>query len=123
MRSLYPIKSTNRIKKWNLDIIHTHTEGSMGTYGRLLGKQFNIPIVHTYHTMYEDYIYLVTKGHFDKPAKKLHPGDVVYIASEVKHWHGATKNHWFTHVALEISAENSSNEWYEKVDDDQYFFS
>ena len=69
--SIYPIKSTNRIKKWNLDIIHTHTEGSMGTYGRLLGKQFNIPIVHTYHTMYEDYIYLVTKGHFDKPAKKL----------------------------------------------------
>lgn len=69
--SIYPIKSTNRIKKWNLDIIHTHTEGSMGTYGRLLGKQFNIPIVHTYHTMYEDYIYLVTKGHFDKPAKKI----------------------------------------------------
>lgn len=58
---------------------------------------------------------------FNKPAKKLHPGDVVYIAPEVKHWHGATKNHWFTHVALEISAENSSNEWYEKVDDDQYF--
>ena len=43
--SIYPIKSTNRIKKWNLDIIHTHTEGSMGTYGRLLGKQFNIPII------------------------------------------------------------------------------
>ena len=48
---------------------------------------------------------------FNKPAKKLHPGDVVYIAPEV------------THVALEISAENSSNEWHEKVDDDQYFFS
>ena len=59
----------------------------------------------------------------NKPAKKLHPGDVVYIAPEVKHWHGATKNHWFTHDALEISAENSSNEWCEKVDDDQYFFS
>lgn len=55
--------------------------------------------------------------------KKLHPGDVVYIAPEVKHWHGATKNHWFTHVALEIPAENSSNEWCEKVDDDQLFFS
>ena len=69
--SIYPIKSTRRIKKWKLDIIHTHTEGTMGTYGRLLGKQFNIPVVHTYHTMYEDYMYLVTKGHFDKPARKI----------------------------------------------------
>ena len=69
--SIYPIKALNRIKKWKLDIIHTHTEGSMGTYGRLLSKQFNIPVVHTYHTMYEDYIYLLTKGHFDKPAKKV----------------------------------------------------
>lgn len=69
--SIYPIKSTNIIRKWKLDIIHTHTEGSMGTYGRLLAKQFGIPVVHTYHTMYEDYIYLITKGHFDKPAKKV----------------------------------------------------
>ena len=69
--SIYSIKATKQIKKWNLDIIHTHTEGSMGTYGRLIAKQFNIPVVHTYHTMYEDYIYLVTKGHFDKPAKKI----------------------------------------------------
>ncbi len=69
--SIYPIKALKTIKKWKLDIIHTHTEGSMGTYGRLLSKQFNIPVVHTYHTMYEDYIYLLTKGHFDKPAKKV----------------------------------------------------
>lgn len=69
--SIYPIKPTKRIKKWKLDIIHTHTEGTMGTYGRLLSKQFNIPLVHTYHTMYEDYMYLVTKGHFDKQARKI----------------------------------------------------
>lgn len=69
--SIYPIKALKIIKKWKLDIIHTHTEGSMGTFGRLLSKQFNIPVVHTYHTMYEDYIYLLTKGHFDKPAKKV----------------------------------------------------
>lgn len=68
---IYPIKSTSIIRKWKLDIIHTHTEGSMGLYGRLLAKQFNIPIVHTYHTMYEDYMYLVTKGYFDKPAHKV----------------------------------------------------
>lgn len=69
--SIYPVKCVNRIKKWKLDIIHTHTEGSMGTFGRLLAKQLNIPVVHTYHTMYEDYIYLLTKGYFDKPVKKV----------------------------------------------------
>lgn len=69
--TIYPIKSTNIIRKWKLDIIHTHTEGSMGLYGRLLSKQFNIPVVHTYHTMYEDYMYLVTKGYFNRPAKKV----------------------------------------------------
>ena len=69
--SIYHVRQIRRIKKWNLDIIHTHTEGTMGTYGRLVAKQFNIPVVHTYHTMYEDYMYLVTKGHFDKPARKI----------------------------------------------------
>lgn len=69
--SVYHLKEANRIKKWKLDIIHTHTEGTIGVYGKLLAKQFNIPVVHTYHTMYEDYMYLVTKGHFDKQAKKI----------------------------------------------------
>ena len=52
--TIYPIKALKIIRKWKLDIIHTHTEGSMGTFGRLLSKQFNIPVVHSYHTMYED---------------------------------------------------------------------
>ena len=55
-----------------------------------------------------------------QPARKLHPGDVVYIAPEIKHWHGATKDEWFTHVALEIPAEGTSNEWCEPVSDEQY---
>ena len=57
---------------------------------------------------------------WEKPAQKLHPGDVVYIAPEVKHWHGATADEWFTHVALEIPAEGASNEWLEAVTDEQY---
>lgn len=69
--SVYHVRTASKIKKWKLDIIHTHTEGTMGTYGRLIAKQFNIPVVHTYHTMYEDYMYLVTKGYFDKPARKI----------------------------------------------------
>ncbi len=57
---------------------------------------------------------------WDKPARKLVPGDVVYIAPEVKHWHGAGKDEWFTHVAIEIPAEGASNEWCEAVSDEQY---
>jgi len=45
---------------------------------------------------------------------------VVYIAPEVKHWHGAAKDSWFTHVAVEIPAESASNEWLEPVDGETY---
>ncbi len=71
LTSIYPIKAINMIKSWDLDVIHSQTEFAIGTFARLFAKQYNIPIVHTYHTMYEDYIYYITKGHFDKSSKKL----------------------------------------------------
>lgn len=71
LTSIYPIKAINKIKSWNLDVIHSQTEFAIGTFARLFAKQYNIPIVHTYHTMYEDYVYYITKGHFDKSSKKL----------------------------------------------------
>ncbi len=55
-----------------------------------------------------------------KKARKLMPGDVVFIAPNVKHWHGATKDSWFSHLALEVPGENTSNEWLEPVSDEQY---
>ena len=57
---------------------------------------------------------------WEQPARKLLPGDVVYIAPEVKHWHGAARDSWFTHVAVAIPAEDASNEWLEPVDADGY---
>ena len=57
---------------------------------------------------------------FGKTARKLHPGDVVFIPAEVKHWHGATKDSWFTHIALGIPAKDASTEWLEPVNDDEY---
>lgn len=71
LTSIYPIKAINKIKSWNLDVIHSQTEFAIGTFARLFAKQYNIPIVHTYHTMYEDYVHYITKGHFDKSSKKL----------------------------------------------------
>ena len=71
LTGIYPLKAINKIKKWNLDVIHSQTEFGVGTFARIFAKQFNIPLVHTYHTMYEDYIHYITKGYFNRSSKKL----------------------------------------------------
>ena len=71
LTTMYPIRAVNKIKKWNLDVIHTHTEFGIGTFARVIGKQLDIPVIHTYHTMYEDYVHYITKGYFDGPSKKI----------------------------------------------------
>ena len=55
-----------------------------------------------------------------KPAQPLAPGDTVVIPPEVKHWHGAAKDSWFSHVALEVPGEDTRNEWCEPVSDEEY---
>jgi len=71
LTGIYPLQAIQTIKGWNLDVIHSQTEFGVGTFARIIAKQFNIPIVHTYHTMYEDYIHYITKGHFMGPSKKI----------------------------------------------------
>lgn len=55
-----------------------------------------------------------------KEAQELHPGDVVVIQAEVKHWHGAAPDSWFAHLAVEVPGEDTSNEWCEAVSDEEY---
>ena len=55
-----------------------------------------------------------------KPARKLLSGDVVVIPAEVKHWHGAAGNSWFSHLAVEVPGEETKNEWCEPVSDEDY---
>ena len=55
-----------------------------------------------------------------KAAQSLKPGDVVTIPANVKHWHGAKKDSWFSHLAVEVPGENTSNEWLEPVTDEEY---
>ena len=50
----------------------------------------------------------------------LNPGDAVVIPANVKHWHGAKKNSWFSHIAFEVPGEGTSNEWLEPVSDEDY---
>ena len=71
LTGIYPLRAIEKIRKWNLDIIHSHTEFGVGTFARLLAKQFDIPLVHTYHTMYEDYVHYITKGYFNRSSKKI----------------------------------------------------
>ena len=55
-----------------------------------------------------------------KEAVSLVPGTVITIPANVKHWHGAKKDSWFSHIAAEIPGEECSNEWCEPVTDEQY---
>ena len=70
-------------------------------------------------------ILLVTAGRgwyqgWGKPARALHPGDVVNIPANVKHWHGAARDSWFAHLAVEVPGEDTANEWLEAVSDEAY---
>lgn len=74
---------------------------------------------HIHHDGYQ--ILLVTGGEgwyqeAGQPAQRLHPGDVVVTHDGVKHWHGATKNSWFSHIAITAG----THEWLEPVSDADY---
>lgn len=55
-----------------------------------------------------------------KPAQSLKPGNIVTIPTNVKHWHGAKANNWFSHLAVEVPGEDTKNEWCEPVSDEEY---
>ncbi len=63
----YSPKLLFKMKKFNLDIIHTQTEFSIGIFGKIASEFLKIPVVHTYHTMYEDYVHYIAKGHLISP--------------------------------------------------------
>lgn len=70
-------------------------------------------------------ILLVTYGEgwyqeWGKAPRKLKAGDVVNIPAGVKHWHGATKDSWFQHLAIEVPAEKGKTKWCEPVSDEEY---
>ncbi len=70
-------------------------------------------------------IILVTAGRgyyqeWGKQPRELKAGDVLDIPPEVKHWHGATKDSWFSHISIIVPREGSFTEWLEEVSDDEY---
>ncbi len=71
LTGIYSKKAMKIIKNWHLDVIHSQTEFGIGYFSRIVAKKLNLPTVHTYHTLYEDYVHYVTHGHFNNLAKKL----------------------------------------------------
>jgi len=61
-------QKVKEIGKLNLDVVHCHTEFTMGRLGRRAAKKYGIPVVHTYHTMYEDYVHFISKT-FTRPLR------------------------------------------------------
>jgi len=55
-----------------------------------------------------------------KEAVEILPGTVIHIPANVKHWHGAAADSWFSHLAFEVPGEDCSTEWCEPVSDDEY---
>ena len=75
-----------------------------------------------WHTHRGGQILLVTAGRgyyqeWGKDARELRAGDVVEIPAEVKHWHGAAPDSWFSHIAIEIHPELGPATWLEPVSD------
>ena len=69
-------EATKVAKEVKLDIVHTQTEFALGTIGKYVAHQLKIPAIHTYHTMYEDYLHYVLNGHLLRPyhVKQFTPG-------------------------------------------------
>ena len=65
------LAALSKISHLKLDVVHTHTEFFLGFLGKLYSKRYDVPMIHTYHTMYEDYTHYITKGHYDNYAKSL----------------------------------------------------
>jgi len=66
---LYNSEAFKIISGLKLDVIHVNTDFGIGQFGYIVGSKLEIPLVYTYHTMYEDYTYYATKGYFDRFSK------------------------------------------------------
>ena len=83
---------------------------------RIKYSQEGKKIQHIQNILFDKAIY----QEWGKEPRELKPGDVVNIPAEVKHWHGAAPDSWFSHVAVEVPGAETKNEWCEPVSDEDY---
>ncbi len=79
---------------------------------------------HVHHGAHQILVCVSGEGIYQewgKPAIRLKAGDIIDIPEGVKHWHGATRNSWFQHLATHVKVgDPESNEWLEPVNEEQY---
>ena len=99
-------------------------EMDMSSYDEiLLGCRNNWHIHHAKSGGGQILVCVAGRGYYQeegKEAVEMKPGDCINIPAEVKHWHGAAPDEWFSHLAIEVPGENGSNEWLELVSDEEY---
>ncbi len=71
MAGFYSSKAMKIVREMKLDVIHIQTDAGIGIFGKIAARNLHVPTVYTYHTMYEDYTYYATKGHFDRFARNI----------------------------------------------------
>ena len=93
-------------------------------YGNVTFEPGSRTFWHIHHNAVQVLVCVHGRGWYQewgKPARELHPGDIVQIPAEVKHWHGAASDSWFQHIATEVeTAPNPTNEFCEAVSDVDY---
>lgn len=97
-------------------------------------KELNVPMSNvtfepgcrnSWHSHKAGQLLIVTAGigyyqEKGKPARRLHPGDIVEIAPDVEHWHGAAPESWFAHIAITTNPQSNAAVWFDPVSDEQY---
>lgn len=71
LAGFYNKEAMKIVRKFNPEVVHCQTEFGIGWFSRIVARRLDIPLVYTYHTMYEDYTYYITKGHLERIAKSF----------------------------------------------------
>ena len=104
------------VYRWCIELNGTINGSSW--YIEMLGyftKMFETVFLDTDITLAESYL-----SRTFVRSELLKPGMVIVIPANIKHWHGAKKDEWFSHIAIEVPGENGSTEWCEPMDDEYY---
>ena len=120
---LAPIQPKNRLRVTEGNNL-TNGEKTVQSYANVTFEPGCRNNWHIHHGAHQILICVSGEGIYQewgKPAIRLHAGDIIDIPEGVKHWHGATKDSWFQHLATHVHVgDPESNEWLEPVTDEQY---
>ena len=113
---LYQLKNTLIEQLYGMNIVEEETRLSVGKRTKICVKK-NENLCQKFCAAT-----VAGRGYYQEEGKEaieMKPGDCINIPAEVKHWHGAAPDSWFSHLAVEVPGEETSNEWCEPVSDEE----